>query len=214
MSLITEMGIESRVQLVFEANGNTITKDTILRGPLDSRYGIGIMCDLIKHNGRTLNCSVGLIYVIIIDSNTGNHYKFKDIKACNVEKGNALIIYSNEDVKPMEKRGALRFPCGLKCYLRVRSYPGTLNGVVEDISLTGVGCIVNNGNVDFNKGDDIYISIPEWNQDTNFVGTIRRVSIDKVDNLDFIGVEMKDTNEHIVHLISHLQKQYKPLLYK
>lgn len=210
MSYITEMGTGSNVSLVFNVNDKEIVKDTTVIGMLDPKYGQGIMCELIMHGGQVLNCSLNLSHVIVYDNISGNEYVFYKVRAVNVAMGNALVIYSADDVKPSDKRQAVRFPCDYDASFRVRSYPGTLPGQVRDISLTGIGCFIDNNAVEINEGDDIFVKVTGYDAQPNVVGTIARV-IPHVDNPTFIGVHMKNPSELMLGIVHHLEKEQKKM---
>lgn len=208
MSYITEMGTGSVVELVFKVNGNDIIKKTTIEGMLDPKYGQGIMCELVKHNGQVLNCSIGLSHVIIYDSNTGGEFQFSDVRAVNIARGDALCIFSSESVNPTNKRAAFRFDCNYDAKFRVRNYQGTLNGVVQDISLTGIGCQVYNGNVILNELDDIFVQITNYNEQPNVVGTIARKK-PVSQGVTFVGIHMNNPSTLMLGIVHHLEHQFR-----
>lgn len=210
MSKIVNMSEGSIVSLVFCVNDAEIAKRTTMRKVLDSKYGTGIQCDLLTHNGQVLNCSKGLNRVVVSDNNTGNEYTFMDVKAVNVPNGNALLIYSEEDVEPTLQNVAPRFLCDYEAIFRVSRYPGSLKGSVKDISLSGIGCIIENGKVALNVGDKIYTSVVGYDRQANVLGTIMRMNQDEYDSgLTFVGIKMDDLNDLMRGIVDHLEHKYK-----
>lgn len=206
MSHINEMGTGSSVYLIFSINGKEIAKETKITGILDPKYGEGIMCDLVTHYGKVLNCSIGLINVRIDDNKTGDEFVFKQLKVANVMQQNTLVIYSSEDVKPSDQRQATRFQYRCNASFRVRAYAGTLSGQVEDISVNGIGCFIRNNNVMLNKGDDIFIKFDDYINQPGIVGKIMRVIPHSSDYI-FVGIYVENASNVMTEIIHEAKLQ-------
>lgn len=206
MSYINEMGVDSPVIMNYRFPNGELKQNTIISSVIEDRYGKGIICPVLMHNGIILNCTGGLVSVSVIDTLTGREYNFKGVSAVNLPDRKNLIIHCSTSAEPENNRSAYRVSCGYRCEIRVGDNRGVITGTVKDVSYTGLGCIIVPSSYQVTEGDKVSCSIiTDGGSVVKAIGTVMRNDENNA-KTRIIGIQFDELYSGIQKLVSALQR--------
>ena len=206
MSHLFEMGENSIVTMKYKFKSGEIEKKTVILSRTEDRYGKGVFCKNLTHNGAVLNCTTGLNSVSVFDILTNREYVFKNVRAANMSDKERLVIYSDEDVNPENNRSAYRVACGMMCEIRIGDNRGVISGTVKDISYTGLGCIIVSSNYRISSGDKASCSIfTKGGSVIKALGTVVRNDVNN-EKTRIIGIQFDEQYIGVQKLVAFLQQ--------
>lgn len=213
MSHLFEMGENSIVAMKYRFQSGEVDKKTIILSRTEDRYGRGVFCKNLTHNGTILNCTTGLSSVTVFDVITNREYVFRDARAINLPDRERLVIYSELDVNPENNRSAYRVSCGMTCEIRIGDNRGVISGTVKDISYTGLGCIIIPSNYRINQGDKASCSIfTKGGSVIRAFGTVVRNDINS-EKTRIVGIQFDEQYigvQKLVALLQQLELSHRP----
>ena len=213
MSHLFEMGESSIVTMKYKFQSGEVEKKTVILSKTEDRYGRGVLCKNLMHNGTILNCTTGLSSVTVFDVITNREYVFRDARAINLPDRERLVIYSELDVNPKNNRSAYRVSCGMICEIRIGDNCGVISGTVKDISYTGLGCIIIPSNYRINQGDKASCSIfTKGGSVIRAFGTVVRNDINS-EKTRIVGIQFDEQYigvQKLVALLQQLELSHRP----
>lgn len=206
MSHLYEMGENSIVTMKYKFHSGEVEKKTIILSKTEDKYGKGVFCKNLTHNGAILNCTAGLHSITVFDVVTNREYVFKDVRAANLPDKERLVIYSESDVNPVNNRSAYRVACGMMCEIRIGNNRGVISGTVKDISYTGVGCIIIPSNYKIREGDKASCSIfTKGGSVIKALGTVVRNDVNN-EKTRIVGIQFDEQYTGVQKLVAFLQQ--------
>lgn len=206
MSYINEMGIDSPVVMKYKFPNGELKQNTVITGTVEDRYGRGITCSCLVHDGKILNCTNGLVSVTVVDNITGREFLFRPVTAVNLPNKENLVIHCDSEAEPENNRSAYRVVCGYRCEIRVGDNRGVVTGTVKDVSYTGLGCIIIPSSYQIVEGNKVSCSIiTDGGTVIKAVGTVMR-NDENNEKTRIIGIQFDELYSSIQKLVSALQR--------
>lgn len=133
------------LQIVIKINRQEIAYDTKLMQAYNQQLQPGfycIGCAPVLKDGKLITFGSYPMYLKAHDKDTGRDYRW-DISMHGFNKDRTqFLLFSNESVKPVNHRGAMRIPCHYKVVVLDENSHRTIDGRAYDISASGVGVLI------------------------------------------------------------------------
>ena len=204
---IRELEPNSEVQITCVVNTEKASLPTTVIGPYKQENAVVI--EALRHNGTLIKFDVGDISLeATTDKNTAVVFPISKIKPISV-KGRAFhLIYSDVDAKPVNRRGAVRVPVGVKCTLKYGPKRLPVECYVKDLSYTGVSFTIKE-NREVNIGDEInaVFTYGDSRAVYKLFGTVVRANVDKKTGYLNVGAEFKSTSPNVQALVVAIQRE-------
>ena len=215
---LNQIGLGSKVKIEFNMQNQKLEFETEVVRALEEKTQLGftVICKSIRKDGKVINLKSkeGNFSVYISNVTDNRDYKWNAFYIANVRIDNEtfLRISSMKEIKPLNRREYIRLPVGDNIVVQVGTNKKTLDGFLNNISLTGFGCTVLT-TCDAKIGEHATVSYfnKELNHNFRFNGIVKRVEHLRAERV-YIGCQLEGENDNnwINKLVVHQQvKQLK-----
>lgn len=209
---INQMGIGSEATIKVAVGKQQIDFPvTVLQAFKDSlkkmSYCIGV--DPIIKDGKTVSFGNNPVSVFIKNNADNREYEYKvHYHGMNKDKTN-LLLFSNDDIQPVNHRGAYRVSCSLEAVVQIGNNKKAVKGHLHDISYSGIGfTFLSDEFKSLTVGQNVSASVFDNEEHVyKATGHIVRFIEDFTEDKTLIGVQFDVTTAAMQVLVTKLQRQ-------
>lgn len=206
---LNEFGKDTQVELIVKLNNQEIKLNTQIIDSIkkvSSKFGYGIICNPIVINDKLINLINFPVVLNIYNEIDKRIYSFKvSVTALDIKK-KLFLIYSKDDSKAEENRGAFRIPCTYKTILQFGPHTKAIDSFTHDLSYSGASFLLNEDDADIEIGKVVSSSIFDREGHIHKIdGRVVRIMEDFNPGVVLIGVKFK--GEGLRSFISRLHIQ-------
>ena len=214
MSVLSEMGIGSAVEIEVSIKGNKMTFTTMIRNTIEKtskRYGAGIICDQVySETGKLLTFDNTNVVAKVQNNVDKRQYDFVISACANSKCEPVLYLYSQQDAKPKNFRSNFRVHCGYRANMQIGPNKKTVDGFVHDISFSGISFTYDKNKIRSDIGQSVSATIYDENENDRSYrvsADIVRVQEDFGNDRTLIGAKFHKDNKEINRIVAKCQRK-------